>query len=70
MERYGFTEADLHYAETGGRRQILVSRTAYRFIRSHNSVQGELREALKTASDKAAETEAAILELQKMGSGG
>jgi hypothetical protein len=70
MGRYGFTGADLHCVETDGKRQVIVSRKAYRFIRSHNSVRGELRESLKTASAQAAEAASAILELQKMGSGG
>jgi hypothetical protein len=70
MGRHGFTGADLRYEGADGERQVIVSRNAYRFISSHNSVQGELREALKTASAKAAEAKAAIIELQKMGSGG
>jgi hypothetical protein len=42
MGRYGFDGADLRYEDANGKRQVIVSRKAYRFIRSHNSVRGEL----------------------------
>jgi GTP cyclohydrolase II len=66
MRKHGFTGADFYYMEEGGKRQLLIGKKAFDYIKAHkDTMKSEIQEAIDAGIINALNAGVAMINLQK-----